>query len=143
MAGGDYSGTTGLVPGQIMDHNSGSNSILAALNEPTYSAGPDSSSTSSFLDSGANSFVGGSAFGSLDGMNFMDHQSHNGGSTNGNGAGNDGLLGAGVEMNFGDFASTPSGFDVSNFTQEFVMSAPASGEAEPTSATSTKEEENS
>lgn len=143
MASGDYSGTTGLVPGPIMDHNPASNSILAALNDTTYSAGPDSSSTSSFLDSGANSFVGSSAFGSLDGMNFMDHQSHNGGSNNNNGTGSDSLLGTGVDMTFGDFATTPSGFDVSNFTQEFVMSAPASGETEPTATNSTKEEETS
>lgn len=91
-----------------MDHTP-TNSILAALNENSYAA-PDSSFSSASLDGGAGSYVGGASFGSLDGMNFMDHQGH---------------AVSGVDMTFGD-----STFDVNSFAQEFVMSATPSGDGE-------------
>jgi len=98
-----------------MDHTP-TNSILAALNDASYPP-PDASFSSSSLDGGASSYVGSSGFGSLDSMNFMDHQAH-----------------GGVDMTFGD-----STFDVNSFAQEFVMSATPSGEGD-TSAGSVKDE---
>ncbi|PVF93725.1 hypothetical protein CPB86DRAFT_818571 [Serendipita vermifera] len=133
-AGTEYAATAGM-GGAIMDHTP-TNSILAALNESSFTA-PDNSFSSSSLD-GSSSYVGNSGFGSLDGMNFMDHQNHNGSSTM---VGGEGLIGgvSGVDMTFGD----PS-FDVNSFTQEFVMSATPSDAADPaTSSTPAKEEEGS
>jgi hypothetical protein len=108
-AGQEY--VPGMGGNVIMDHTP-TNSILAALNDASY-APPDTSFSSSSLDGGASSYVGGSGFGSLDGMNFMDHQGH-----------------SGVDMTFGD-----SGFDVNSFAQEFVMSATPSGEGDASAGT--------
>lgn len=105
-AGQEY--VPGMGGNAIMDHTP-TNSILAALNENSY-ATPDSAFPSSSLDGSATSYVSSTGFGSLDGMNFMDHQGHGVG---------------GVDMTFGD-----STFDVNSFAQEFVMSATPSGDGE-------------
>ena len=105
-SGQDY--VPGMGGNVIMDHTP-TNSILAALNDGAY-APADSSFSSSSLDGNASSYAGATGFGSLEGMNFMDHQGHGVG---------------GVDMTFGD-----STFDVNSFAQEFVMSATPSGDGE-------------
>jgi len=105
-SGPDY-GVTGMGGNVIMDHTP-AHSILATLDGGSYAA--DSSFSGSSLDGSASSYVGSSAFGSLDAMNFMDHQGHH---SVGHG---------GVDMTFGD-----SSFDVNSFAQEFVMTGTPSG----------------
>jgi regulatory factor X len=118
-AGPDYTGAGGMGASGIMDHTP--TNILAALNESTY-AQADGSFPSSF-DGSSSYGVGGGAYGSLDAMNFMDHQSHGATPNTVNSA--DGLLSSvsGVDMAFGD-----AGFDVSGFTQEFAMTGTPAGD---------------
>jgi regulatory factor X len=131
----EYAATAGMGGASIMDHTP-TNSILAALNESSFNA-PDNSFSSSSLDGSSSSYVGSSGFGSLDAMNFMDHQNHNGNSTM---VGGEGLIGgvSGVDMTFGD----PS-FDVNSFTQEFVMSATPSDAADPAASSTPAKEDDS
>lgn len=137
-AGPDYTGGGGMGAGGMMDH--APTNILAALNESSFAQGDSSFSSSSFEGSSSYGVGAGSAYGSLDAMNFMDHQSHGATPTTVNSA--DGLLSgvSGVDMTFGD-----SGFDVSGFTQEFVMgNTPAGDGGDPVAmsgaASSVKEE---
>lgn len=116
-------GPTGMTAATnpLMDHSQNP-SLMTTLNDSPF-AQPDTSFSSSSLDGSSSSYAGGSAFGSLDGMNFMDHHSAHGGSGGmvGIGGGDSLLGGSGVgDMGFGD---PSSGFDVGSFTSEFVMSS--------------------
>lgn len=109
----------------MMDHTS--TNILAALNEPQYGQADSSFSGSSF-DGSSSYGASGNAYGSLDAMNFINHQSH--GASPSAATGSDGLLSAvgTVDMGFGE-----PGFDVSGFTQEFVMGGTPAGEGDSVS----------
>ena len=114
-------GPGGMAGGNpLMDHSQNP-SLMATLNDSPF-AQPDTTFSSS-LDGSTSSYAAGSAFGSLDGMNFMDHHSGHGGPGGmvGIGGGDSLLAGSGVgDMTFGD---PSSGFDVGSFASEFVMSA--------------------
>ncbi|KAG8831076.1 hypothetical protein FRC17_003707 [Serendipita sp. 399] len=109
----------------------GMGSMMAALNESPY-VQSEASFPAGSLDASSSSYTASSTFGSLDAMNFIDHQ--------GQGlSGGDALLGAGVGV--GDMTFSDAGFDVNSFAQEFVMSAtPGAAEGESTSGSASKHE---